>query len=407
MREMSVAEQRYRAVLAVISDGRTVQEVAAAVGVSRQTLHAWLAKYEAGGLEQLGDGSHRPRGCPHQMQPVVEAAVLEARRAHPSWGPRRIAIELTKRSPALRVSESAVYRCLRRAGLVEPDGRRRRRKEWKRWERGEPNELWQMDVVGGFLLADGSHAKALTGVDDHSRFCVSARLMARERTQPVCDGLTAALRSYGVPEQILTDNGKVFTGKYATPPVEVLFDRICRENGIDHLLTQPRSPTTTGKIERFHRTLRAEFDTRRTFSSLRAAQGALDEWIGYYNTARPHQALDDATPAERFRTTRIEAVHGSSSAQPVAPARPVVESARATDRTGEAWVSRKVGRNGIVCVGWQQVSVGKHRAGARCDVLVSDQLLQFWIGAELMKTVTRTSSGEVRKKHAQGSRAQV
>jgi len=407
MREMSVAEQRYRAVLAVISDGRTVQEVAAAVGVSRQTLHAWLAKYEAGGLEQLGDGSHRPRGCPHQMQPVVEAAVLEARRAHPSWGPRRIAIELTKRSPALRVSESAVYRCLRRAGLVEPDGRRRRRKEWKRWERGEPNELWQMDVVGGFLLADGSHAKALTGVDDHSRFCVSARLMARERTQPVCDGLTAALRSYGVPEQILTDNGKVFTGKYATPPVEVLFDRICRENGIDHLLTQPRSPTTTGKIERFHRTLRAEFDTRRTFSSLRAAQGALDEWIGYYNTARPHQALDDATPAERFRTTRIEAVHGSSSAQPVAPARPVVESARATDRTGEGWVSRKVGRNGIVCVGWQQVSVGKHRAGARCDVLVSDQLLQFWIGEELMKTVTRTSSGEVRKKHAQGSRAQV
>src|SRR5215207_1359357 len=205
MREMSVAEQRYRAVLAVISDGRTVQEVAAAVGVSRQTLHAWLAKYEAGGLEQLGDGSHRPRGCPHQMQPVVEAAVLEARRAHPSWGPRRIAIELTKRSPALRVSESAVYRCLRRAGLVEPDGRRRRRREWKRWERGRPNELWQLDVVGGFLLAGGGQVKALTGVDDHSRFCVSAKLMARERTQPVCDGLTAALKAYGLPEQILTD----------------------------------------------------------------------------------------------------------------------------------------------------------------------------------------------------------
>src|SRR5215211_1453138 len=73
MREMSVAEQRYRAVLAVISDGRTVKEVAAAVGVSRQTLHAWLAKYEAGGLEQLADRSHRPRGCPHQMPAEVEA----------------------------------------------------------------------------------------------------------------------------------------------------------------------------------------------------------------------------------------------------------------------------------------------------------------------------------------------
>ena len=66
------------------------------MGVSRQTLHAWLAKYEAGGLEGLVDGSHRPRACPHQMPAAVEAAVLEVRRAHPSWGPRRIAVEISK-----------------------------------------------------------------------------------------------------------------------------------------------------------------------------------------------------------------------------------------------------------------------------------------------------------------------
>src|SRR5215207_5394514 len=102
MRELSVAEQRYRAVLAVISDGRTVTEVAAAVGVSRQPMHAWLGKYEAGGLEGLGDGSHRPQGHPRQMPPAVEAAVLEARRGHPSWGPRRIAFELNRRSPTVR-----------------------------------------------------------------------------------------------------------------------------------------------------------------------------------------------------------------------------------------------------------------------------------------------------------------
>src|ERR687897_374987 len=120
-------------------------------------------------------------------------------------GRRRIAVLINQRLGGGSVTESSVYRCLRRAGLIEPDGRRRRRREWKRWERGEPNELWQMDVVGGFLLADGSHAKALTGVDDHSRFCVSAKLMARERTQPVCDGLTLALHRFGVPEQILTD----------------------------------------------------------------------------------------------------------------------------------------------------------------------------------------------------------
>lgn len=250
--------------------------------------------------------------------------------------------------------------------------------------------MWQMDVVGGFLLADGSHAKALTGVDDHSRFCVSARLMARERTRAVCEGLAAALAAYGVPQQILTDNGKVFTGRFAHPPVEVLFDRICRENGIDHLLTKPRSPTTTGKIERFHRSLRAEFDTRQVFSSLKTAQQALDEWVGYYNTARPHQSLAMATPASRFQATTEAA----------ARARPADLAALAPDRSGEDWVARKAGPNGIVCVSWQQVSVGKHHAGARCDVHVGKDLLQFWVGSELLKTVTRTSNGEVRKKNA-------
>src|SRR5688500_11743326 len=108
MRELSVAEQRYRAVLAVISDGQTVKDVAAAVGVSRQTLHAWLARYEAEGLEGLADRSHRAGSCPHQMSAVVEAVVLEARRMHPGWGPRRIAFEIGTRG-GLRTSESAVY----------------------------------------------------------------------------------------------------------------------------------------------------------------------------------------------------------------------------------------------------------------------------------------------------------
>jgi hypothetical protein len=115
------------------------------------------------------------------MPAEVEAAVLEARRTHPGWGPRRIVSEVA--GSGVRSSKSAMYRCLNRAGLIEPDARRRRRKHWKRWERGEPNELWQMDVVGGFLIADGTHATALTGIDDHSRFCVYDKLMARERTQ--------------------------------------------------------------------------------------------------------------------------------------------------------------------------------------------------------------------------------
>ena len=117
-------------------------------------------------------------------------------------------IELKRRDVVPVPSESAVYRCLVRAGVIDPNARRRRDEHWKRWEGARPMELWQMDVVGGFLLADGTTAKALTGVDDHSRFCVCARLMPKERTQLVCDGLAGALRTHGVPEQILTDNGK-------------------------------------------------------------------------------------------------------------------------------------------------------------------------------------------------------
>ena len=386
-----MSEQRYRAVLEVLAEGRTVGEVAAQWAVSRQTVHAWLARYEAEGLEGLANRSHRPVGCPHQMPAAVEAAVLEMRRERPYWGPRRIVIELARKRAASLPSESGVYRALVRAGVIDPALRRRRDQTWKRWERGRPMELWQMDVVGGFALADGSTAKALTGVDDHSRFCVSARLMPRERTQAVCEGLTAALRVHGIPEQILTDNGKVFTGRFGHPPVEVLFDRICRENGVEHLLTAPRSPTTTGKIERFHRTLRAEFDTARVFPTLAAAQAALDEWVVYYNSERPHQGIADATPATRF--TRRESPDRSA----------VVIPAQRSGRAGEVWVSRKVASNGVVCVGWQQVSVGKNRGGSRADVLVTDQLLQFWVEGELLKTVARSDDRPIRKKHAAGT----
>src|SRR5262245_35392834 len=106
MREMSVAEQRYQAVLAVIGDGGAVKDTAARFGVSRQTLHAWLVKYEAGGIENLGDGSHRPRSCPHQMSGEVEVVVAELRRAHPTWGPRRLVFELGKKRLEPLPSES-------------------------------------------------------------------------------------------------------------------------------------------------------------------------------------------------------------------------------------------------------------------------------------------------------------
>jgi transposase InsO family protein len=376
-----VVEQKYQAVLAVISDGRSVTEVAQQWGVSRQSVHAWLRRYEDSGLDGLSDRSRRPAGCPHQMPGVIEAQVLELRRTHPGWGPRRITHELARQG--VQVSRSGVYRALLRAGLIDPLARRPRDLHWKRWERGSPMELWQLDTVGGFLLADGRRAKALTGVDDHSRFCVSAFLMLRETAPRVCDGLALALRTYGVPEEILTDNGKVFTGRFNHPPVEVLFDRVLRENGIKHRLTEPRSPTTTGKVERFHRTLRAEFRTDRVFADLATAQAELDEWVHQYNTVRPHQAIGMCAPAERFSSGPLPGPVGASG-----------------DRTGADWVCRRAGGNGVVSVSWQQVCLGKAAAGHNIDVHVGPEVLQFWDGTELLRTVARQTRGEVRKKRA-------
>jgi transposase InsO family protein len=389
--ELSKMEQRYEAVLGVIRDGLDVTEVAKAYGVSRQSLHSWLARYEDGGLEALADRSHRPRSSPLQMDPAAEARVLELRRQHPSWGQIRLQHQLMREGFSSVPSASGIYRALVRHALIEPKARRKRLPTYKRWERGRPMELWQMDVVGGILLEDGTECKVLTGIDDHSRFCVCAGVMVRATARAVCAHFVQALERHGIPEEVLTDNGKVFTNRFGLKPTEVLFDKICRENGITHRLTAPASPTTTGKVERFHRTLRTEFLCGQLFSSLEVAQKELHTWIADYNCERPHRGLNMATPAERFSTRPTSS----------APELPLDRSVFDGDRSGEDWVARTVSVNGTISVSNQVFSVGKHRGGHVIDVHVRDQLLEAWDGPELVKTVLRRSTGEVRKKKAE------
>ncbi len=182
--------------------------------------------------------------------------------------------------------------------------------------------------------------------------------------------------------------------RFGHPPVEVLFDRICRENGIVHLHTQPRSPTTTGKIERFHRAIRTEVRTDRVFSSLQAAPAELDEWVQQYNTARPHQALDMATPAQRFwrpGPARVSALRLPAGP----PSRP------AAGRGDGYWVARRTSAVGVVCVNWQQARLGAAAAGHNIDVWVTAEVLQFYDGDQLLRTAARTTEGMVRVKRAQ------
>ena len=391
--ESSKMEQRYDAVLGVIRDGFTVTEVATKFGVSRQSVHQWLKRYEAGGLEALAEGSHRPIVSPHQISAVIESRVLELRRCHPSWGQARLLHQLAREGISPLPSASAIYRALVRSGLIEEKARRKKLPTYKRWERGKPMELWQMDVVGGLLLDDGTECKIIDGIDDHSRFIVCAGIMTRAVARQVCGHFGAALEKYGVPEEILTDNGKVFTNRFGLTPTEVLFDRICRDNGIQHRLTAPGTPTTTGKIERFHRTLRQEFLMDRTFPSLERAQAELDEWIDDYNVRRPHQSLAMEAPATRFYATR------SANTTPALNLRTLNE-----DRSGDDWVSRTVSINGVISISNQMFSVGKQRSGHLVDVRVLPTLLQVWDGAELIKSIPRTNFKEVRKKRAEPHR---
>ena len=250
-------------------------------------------------------------------------------------------------------------------------------------------QLWQMDVMGGVELEDGTELKVVTGVDDHSRFCVAAGLVARATSKAVCQVLSASLARYGIPDEILTDNGKCFTGRFGPNPVEVLFDRILRENGISHRHTGVRSPTTTGKIERFHQSLRREFLAERSFASAEAAQAELDAWVTDYNTDRPHQALEMATPAERFRLTPVER---DGRSVPVDPHE---------DKAGQ-WVLRRVASNGVVSVDNQMFSVGNAYRAELVDVFVDETTIQVWSKNHLIKTVARTRSGLVRKIRADG-----
>jgi transposase InsO family protein len=243
----------------------------------------------------------------------VEARICELRRQHPRWGPRRLEHELARQlgGEEDRVpSQATIYRVLVRNSLLQPGGRRRRRQDYKRWERSAPMQLWQLDITGQVMLASGREVKLITGVDDHSRYCVIAKVAEHASGRAVCGAFVQAMQRYGMPEEVLSDNGKQFTGRFGRPTTgEVLFERICRDNGITQRLTKPRSPTTTGKVERFHQTVQDELldelvEGLGPFPSLQVAQELVDAWVEDYNTRRPHQALGMATPAERFQPNK-------------------------------------------------------------------------------------------------------
>ena len=200
---LSKIEQRLDAVRAVLG-GAKVTEVADSVGVSRQTLHTWVTRYLLEGVAGLADRSHRPQSCPHQMPESVRVQVAELRRQHPRWGAKRIRMELLKTPVEGQTipATATINRILIGLGLVSPRKRKRPKDSYQRWERPGPMQLWQLDIVGGVWLVDEAtgvvrEAKVITGVDDHSRYCVSARVVERATGRQVCLAFAQALLRFG------------------------------------------------------------------------------------------------------------------------------------------------------------------------------------------------------------------
>jgi transposase InsO family protein len=418
---LSVVEQRLDAVRLVLA-GATVTEVAARVGVSRQTVHCWLSRYLAEGVAGLVDRSRRPNSCPRRCSGDVEVVVVEMRRKHPGWGAKRIRMQLLKAGGEAVPAERTINRILSRHGLLEHRARKRRRESFKRWQRDAPMQLWQMDIVGGVMIVDAGtgqlrEAKVVTGVDDHSRYCVIAKVVTRATGRAVCLALAEALAKFGVPEEILTDNGKQFTARFGNGG-EVLFDKICRNNGIAHRLTAPASPTTTGKVERFHLTLRRELlDGRELFESLNQAQGALDVFVADYNGERPHQALDvkaPVSPQQRFTPTPLTERTLVELWVPPALA-PAVTPGLVEEAAGEALkpgeyhggpieFDKVVPASGNMWVAHKQFWLGPKRAGLIARFWANCDLIHVSIGAARVKTIrSHLSTTDLAKLIAQGA----
>jgi transposase InsO family protein len=293
-REVSIMEQRREFVELALREGANRRELCRRFGVHPSVGYKWIGRWAAG--EELAERSRRPHSSPTRTAPPMEARILSLRDAHPAWGARKIAHALAQEGvapPAVSVVHAIL---LRNGRIVPPLGGPAAA---RRFEKPLPNQLWQMDFKGWIRLADGSRCHPLTILDDHSRYAIGLAACADEQGRTVQARLEPAFRRYGLPDAFFVDNGT----PWGDPSGErwTRFGVWLLKLGIAVLHSRPYHPQSRGKNERFHRTLKAEVFALRRLRTLKEAQCALDAWRTTYNFERPHQALDMAVPASRYR----------------------------------------------------------------------------------------------------------
>ncbi len=296
--EASVMDQRREFVRLAMQEGANRRELCRRFGISPQTGYKWLDRFAAGD-EELADRSRRPHSSPGRTEGETEALVLVVRDTHPAWGARKI-VRYLKRAGEDAVPSTTAHRILARYGRIDrstpPGG-----KAYQRFEKAAPNLLWQMDFKGWVMLASGSRCHPLTMVDDHSRYALCLAAGADQQSTTVQGHLDATFRQYGLPDAIFVDNGSPWGdasgARWTRLGVWLL------KTGVEVLHSRPYHPQSRGKNERFHRTLNAEVFKLHRFRDFAEVQRAFDRWRTIYNLERPHEALGQQVPADRYRAS--------------------------------------------------------------------------------------------------------
>ena len=316
----------------------------AAYGISRKTGYKWLGRYREAGPGGLAERSRAPRRHGRSMAPGVAAAIVELRRAHPFWGPRKLRAVLMREHPGtVWPAASTMGELLRAEGLVPRRRLRRRLPSPARpfREAAGPNDVWCIDFKGWFRTGDGERCDPLTITDAWSRYLLAVAIVP-PRTAPVEAAVEAAFRRYGVPLALRSDNGTPFAST-AAGGLSRLSVRWAKA-GIELERIDPGQPQQNGRHERMHRTLKTE-TAKPPAASAAAQQARFDRFREEFNAVRPHEALGQAPPATVYRRSP-RAWRG--------PEEPVYDAGHA---------ARRVRPNGCIKWGGEEVFVSEALAG--------------------------------------------
>jgi len=308
-------------ITAVILEHRQQAEVARSYGVSKGWVSKLVARYHAEGEEAFKPRSRRPKTSPGAVDASVVQLILELREklstAGLDAGPDTIAWHLGQHHQTT-VSLATISRYLTRAGLVVPEPKKRPKSSYIRFQATMPNETWQSDFTHYRLTTPagdpGNDVEIISWLDDCSRYALAVTAHVRVTGPIVLATFRATLTQHGIPASTLTDNGMVYTARFAGGRGgRNGFEAELRLLGVIQKNSRPNHPTTCGKVERFQQTMKKWLRAQPVQpSTVEELQTLLDKFVEEYNHRRPHRSLPHrATPAARY-DTMPKALPGSS-----------------------------------------------------------------------------------------------